>query len=326
MPASNPEILGTNDEEVLIMLLGPELSTTENQLRPLTFHLWSIWLFTLSDLKTIVGPSTAFAVSHGCILQSDLPNQLTWTLLRSVPAAFWAWINLLPFAINNQRKTDAIKEDCLNKPWRSMPAKRMSQAQATKLMWALYPVAVATSAYLGALRQSLLLVILGAWYNDFGGADASCLVRNFINACGFVCFTSGALQVAVQLDPFANAFLSRWFITIGAVVFSTIHTQDIYDQNGDSARGRMTVPLVAGDRTARWTIALSMSFWCLFCPWIWDSLISGYIAPVSLGSVVVFRTLKGRDDKYDKNTFRLWNAWLVSLFCLPWIKSLTIEH
>ena len=288
------------------------------------YHLHSIWLFTFSDLKTIVIPSTVFAAIHSIshVLQRGSQDQLAWALTRSMPVALWAWLNLLPFAIDNQRQPEAIEEDRINKPWRTMPAKRMTQDQARRVMFVLYPAAVLTSAYLGGLRQSLVLVILGVWYNDLAGADASCVIRNFINGCGFVCYTSGAMQVALQIEPFSDRFLSLWFTTIGAVIFSTVQTQDMYDQSGDSVRGRKTVPLVIGDQTARWTIALPTGFWSIFCPWFWTSPLAGYVAPVSLGLFVVIRTLRRRSAEHDKDTFRLWNLWLISLYCLPLVKAI----
>lgn len=100
-------------------------------------------------------------------------------------------MNLLPFAIGNQKSSDAIEEDKINKPWRTPPSGRMTTQQAGRLMLITYLVALGLSSMTGGLKQSVVaLVILGTWYNNFAGADSSCLPRNLINALGYTCFIS----------------------------------------------------------------------------------------------------------------------------------------
>lgn len=294
------------------------------------YHVVSIWLFTSSDFKTIIAPSTAFSILHKLASPSfGVEHDSETTTLRLVTQAAtvagWAWINLLPFVIDNQRQVNGIEEDRHNKPWRPLPSARMTPKQATNLMLATYPVAILASICLGAPLQSVTLLGFGIWYNDLRGADANWLIRNFINACGFVCYTSGALQVALQIPVFFNETLSKWFIIIGAIVFSTIQIQDMSDQVGDKKRSRRTAPLVLGDHFARWTIALPMLFWCWFCPWFWSVPAGGYTLPVALGGTVATRTFLKRTVEDDKSTFRLWNLWMVSLYTLPLIQLKLVE-
>lgn len=82
---------------------------------------------------------------------------------RVPPTFFWLWINLLPFTIDNQRRPASIAEDELNKPWRAMPSRRLTPAQARTLMLCLYPVALAASLALGGLDQCLWAIALGFW-------------------------------------------------------------------------------------------------------------------------------------------------------------------
>jgi 4-hydroxybenzoate polyprenyltransferase len=288
------------------------------------FNLYSVWLFTLSDLKTIVLPSTAFGLVNAIALSLNhtptlpAPSEI---LHRTPLVLLWVWINLLPFAINNQRQPAAILEDGLNKPWRPMPSRRLSPTAAKRLMLVAYPLAVLGSLCLGNLAQSLTLILLGYWYNDLHGGDASCLVRNLINAGGFLSFASGALQAAIGARASALPLLGWWSLVIAAIVFSTVQTQDMYDQRGDAVRNRRTVPLVVGDAPARWTIAVPMVVWCWATPWLWRSSTLGYVAPVALGLTVAVRTLKERSERGDRNTFRIWNLWMVSVYLLPLIKA-----
>ena len=289
-------------------------------------HVFTVWLFTYSDLKTIIGPKTVFGVVS--TLNADIFDKWTppWTrTLGWVPLiACWTWINLLPFAIDNQRQPASIQEDKLNKPWRPMPAGRMSPTQAKILMLILYPIAIEYSHVFGGFRQCLTLLALGIWYNDLGGADYNPVVRNLINAGGFICYTSGAMEVAygATLPLGISSPLLFWMLMIGCVVVTSVHSQDICDQEGDSIHGRRTVPLVIGDGASRVTVALAVLFWSFVVPWYWTSRPLGYALPLGLGSVVACRTWSKRKVGEDKLTFKLWNLWLVNLYILPFTRAM----
>ena len=75
------------------------------------------------------------------------------------------------------------------------------------------------------------------------------------------------------------------------------------DQEGDRARNRGTLPLVLGDWTARWTIAVPVLFWSFACPKFWELDIYGWIMPAIFGSVVALRVLMFRDIVADKKTW-----------------------
>ena len=286
--------------------------------RNVGFSAYSMWLFTYSDIKTIIVPKTVFGVLSAIsssVFELPAPP-LFRTIIRMPTVALWCWINLLPFAIDNQRQPSAIIEDSINKPWRPLPAARISPKAAKSLVLSLYPVTLITSSYLGGMKQSLTLVLLGIWYNDFQGSDTSCLVRNLINGAGFVSYTSGAMEVAYGSPITLTTSLGRWQAILGIVVASTVHTQDMYDQAGDSARGRKTVPLVLSDGSARWTIAVALIFWSWACSIIWRAD-WGCVAPVGLGHIIAWRILVKRSVEEDKVTFRLWNLWMVALYALP---------
>ena len=134
-------------------------------------HLYSVWLFTFSDLKTIVLPSTAFALLNGVAVSLDslrtssslhlpLPYQI---LLKTPTVLLWVWVNLLPFTINKQRQPEAIQEDSMNKTWRTIPSRRPPPESAKRLMLAFYLIAIIISLFLGNLSQCLALVLLGHW-------------------------------------------------------------------------------------------------------------------------------------------------------------------
>lgn len=235
---------------------------------------------------------------------------------------FWVWINLLPFAIANQRKPAAVLEDSVNKPWRPMPSKRIQPEKAKIWMFCLYPAAVVASLQLGGIRQCVALIFLGTWYNDLNGADVHFLVRNFINACGFVSYASGAMEVALGREVSSSPKTYPWLLVIGLIVFFSVHSQDMPDQVGDRLRNRNTVPLAIGDGLSRWTIAASVSVFSLYCPLFWGCSSWAYVGPMLVGGTVCLRTLTRRSVYDDQITFRIWNLWMVILYCLPLVKSL----
>ncbi|KAF3764062.1 hypothetical protein M406DRAFT_339778 [Cryphonectria parasitica EP155] len=303
----------------------------DGAIKQCSFDLLSIWLFTFSDLKTIVGPKTLFGLVHA--LSADVfnfdhfatPSDLR-ILLRTPIVLWWTWINLLPFSIDNQRQPSAVLEDAANKPWRPLPSRRIESEQAKKWMLALYPVAVLTSICTGGLRQCIALVFLGVWYNDLGGSDTHFLIRNFINACGFVCYASGAMEVALGRALPVSLTAISWFAMIGAAVLTSVHSQDMADQEGDRLRGRKSVPLTVGDEPSRWTIALFVSAFSILGPSFWGLAWLGYAAPVVLGATVAVRTLSCRSVMADKITFRVWNLWMVAMYFLPLIASRSLHY
>lgn len=171
--------------------------------------------------------------------------------------------------------------------------------------------------------QSLGLMVLGFIYNDLGGADKNLVVRNLLNAIAIPCLCSGATIVALTGSPgLMNTTAYAWFLIIAMVIFTTVQVQDMGDQAGDRLRQRHTLPLVIGDGPARWTIAVPVAFWSVICPLFFAVDVIGLLMPFLPGAAVVFRTLRVRSVEDDKQTYRIWNLWLGTLFLLPFVKTL----
>jgi 4-hydroxybenzoate polyprenyltransferase len=178
----------------------------------------------------------------------------------------------------------------------------------------------------GGLRQGIGLVFLGTWYNNFGGADYHPVLRNSINALGYLCFLSGAMEVALAASlpltvPGSSLRLLRWFVILAGVILTTIHTQDMYDQEGDAIRNRRTMPLVIGDGLARWMTAFSMLVWGIVCPVFWEATLFFWNMSLGLAALVGIRTLVYRSVSTDKRTFVIWNIWVSLLYILPLFSS-----
>ena len=167
--------------------------------------------------------------------------------------------------------------------------------------------------------ESGLVLLLSYLYNDLGWGGTHWFTRNLLNALGITSFAAGALAVTLQSK--IPAALLPWLGMIAAVVGTTVHTQDMFDQQGDAAAGRDTLPLVIGDALTRWTIALAVTFWSWVVPWYWRSAGAGYSLPVALGMAISWRILTRRKMAEDKATYRIYNGWLAAIYALPLIAS-----
>ncbi|PLB50875.1 hypothetical protein P170DRAFT_446081 [Aspergillus steynii IBT 23096] len=301
----------------------------------MVYHLYTIYLFARSDFKTIVVPSTLFGVINSLATRAyglDDSSPITFSLLlsRLTQSLFWVCLVFIPFAINNQRNPSAIAEDKINKPWRPLPQNRLSPFQAKCIMYflaALVPIHGYVCNGIG-FRQSLFLRALDIWYNNIGGGDNSPILRNLINALGYLCFTTGALEIALgkqlrftleAVSSYSGAenHLIQWLLVIAGIIFTTVHLQDLYDQVGDAARDRRTIPLVIGDGPTRWTIAIPMLVWGVICPRFWG--LAGGLLSLSIGLAytVALRVLLVRGGQSDRMTFRLWNCWISTIYVMP---------
>lgn len=69
----------------------------QNVVDNMSYHAYTLWLFTFSDLKTTVFPSTAFAVSNGLAAYQAGPvasqrGGRIFFLIRIPIILLWAWI------------------------------------------------------------------------------------------------------------------------------------------------------------------------------------------------------------------------------------------
>lgn len=111
-----------------------------------------------------------------------------------------------------------------------------------------------------------------------------------------------------------------------AVIFTTVHGQDLEDMKGDSERGRRTPPLVYGEAWARWSLAFFVIFWSVACPMYWKlSSMAVWLPPLGIGSTAAVLTTTRRDRASDKVAWNLVCLWLSVLYILPAFSSTTVE-
>ncbi|KAF2971931.1 hypothetical protein GQX73_g1646 [Xylaria multiplex] len=236
--------------------------------------LFTLYLFTASDFSTVLLPQTLFALFSAfsgqfttSSWQAEPQMTLTTRLFRVV---LWIWLQLLVLDLSNQRLPDSIAEDIVNKPWRPITSDRITAEGARRLLIASIAITLATSSYLGVTSEALLLFMFNWMYNDLGLANSHWLLRNLMNALGITTIGAGATRVACGDLTFMAVPATRWWLLCGGMLMTTIHAQDMYDQQGDAVRGRSTAPLVLGDGVARWTVGAGVLFWSMASEWIFS--------------------------------------------------------
>lgn len=280
------------------------------------------WLFTVDDAATFVAPNVMFglfSVLSAPILvtpQTDFAS----IILRLPYVIFFNWSNLLIFDLANQRLPESAHEDALNKPWRPIPSGLVTSTQARRAMLFGIPIILAANHICGVATETALLFILTWLYNDLMGGDENWICRNVIIAVAFWFYNMGSVKVA-RGDQYSHGGGVTekgvlWTTIISGVILTTMHVQDLKDQEGDRARGRHSAPLVLGDRIARWTIAIPICMWSCYCTWFWEVGTAG-LGVILLGVVVAIRCLAYSGKHQDRKTWELWALWTATLYMLP---------
>lgn len=293
-------------------------------------HVYTLYLVTASDFVSVLLPQTMFSI-FACMSTHFTTNHKGLSVIDFLPrlhlVVAWIWLQLLVLDLANQRLPDSVAEDEINKPWRPIPSKRLSRDGARQLLVVSIVLTLAFSTYTGSIPYTLVLFLLNWLYNDLGLANDHWVLRNLLNALGITSIGAGATQVAFGPDYGIDAkALHKWWLLCAGMILTTIHGQDLYDQEGDAKRCRKTAPLVLGDNVARWTILVPVLAWSGIMP---ASLgmrpsteLMGCLLPILFGCLVSSRLLFWRTVQADKTTFKCWATWSVCLYALPLFKSM----
>ncbi|KAH9483180.1 Fumagillin beta-trans-bergamotene synthase [Psilocybe cubensis] len=289
----------------LLSRLGSSMQATSSRLG---YHAYTIFLFTKSDIKTTLIPV-------GCFALGAAPLSPTNSLSHAVQAIFWLWLHLLHFNLANQ--VHDPEEDMINKPWRPIPTGRITLAQATVLRYLAPFVCMAVSLLYSraVFYAALIFAILVPIYHEAKG-DSHWLSRNFMNAFGYACFSTGSTLIAspnrAQLDvPGALSIF-----TITAILATTIQAQDFQDVIGDIKTGRLTLP-IAFPNFSRYTPMVSLLLWVPYLTSVWEIGTVGTIAFTVLTIIVGLRYLLLRSTKDDQLSYVWYNVWLAIAFSMP---------
>ncbi|PSN65036.1 hypothetical protein BS50DRAFT_635861 [Corynespora cassiicola Philippines] len=289
--------------------------------------LWELmtnfWLLTKDDAATFVVPNTIFGLCGALAGSTLIVHSSTFldVFLRLPLVIVFNWSNLLIFDLANQRLPESAQEDALNKPWRPVPSGRLTSNQVRLAMLFFIPTVFALNHFLLQVGNECALILILTWlYNDLRGGDEDWILRNGIIAAAFALYNTGSIKIAAGIGFSQHSALTRvgweWVVVISGVIFTTMHVQDLKDQEGDRARSRRSAPFVLGDLVARQSISLPVIFWSCFCPWFWGCRLIGMV-PVMIGAFVAWRCINLKGKKADRRTWELWALWTAVLYSSP---------
>jgi 4-hydroxybenzoate polyprenyltransferase len=240
----------------------------EPESKDLLYHLHTLFLFTYDQFFDTIIPGAMFGLLTTLAGPAlSLPAQSTLTVLRRAPAiSAWLWLIILQFCLQNQCSEGAGEEDAENKPWRPIPSKRITVADARRLLMPTRMVASAASWYLGVSLPFLCWSVLGSLYNNYGFSDRSGLARNVFCGLFFTCSFGGALIIALNAEEISKP--ARYWIALVCccILMTTIQTQEFRDEKGDRNRRRRTLVTELGRARALCTVYVAVTFWSLHVP------------------------------------------------------------
>ncbi|KAI0973163.1 UbiA prenyltransferase family-domain-containing protein [Xylaria arbuscula] len=291
----------------------------------LQYHLVTLFLFIRSDFKSVVFPQSVFALSFvfstsgAAQLHVDGAQEVA---LRVSYMLTWIWLHLLVEDIANQILDGSVIEDAINKPWRPIPAGRLTVTEARCLLQVAVVAALALSIFLGSFLPSTTLMTMIWLYNDLDGSSSGPLMRNLLNAAGLACFGWGAVCVLAETPDDGN-MLRDWLLLTAAVISTTIQVQDLSDKEGDKARNRKTAPLVYGEGCTRWSVAIMAPFWSQACSTFWRVSLSYAIGLLGISLIMSAVVLLGKSQSSSELGLKLWCLWVTVIFALPLLGSST---
>ncbi|KAI0428184.1 UbiA prenyltransferase family-domain-containing protein [Xylaria sp. FL1042] len=296
----------------------------KKQPRSVLYHLATLFLFTKSDFKSVIIPQSVFALS--LVFSESGATQLYQHDAGEVAARIpymlaWIWLHLLVEDIANQILDSSVVEDTINKPWRPIPAGRLTVVEARDLIRVLVAVALVLSVFLRSFLPSTTLMTMIWLYNDLDGSSSGPAMRNLVNAAGLACFGWGAVCVLLAGAPGDGNMLRDWLLLTAAVTSTTIQIQDLSDKDGDKARNRKTAPLVYGEWWTRWSVAIAASFWSFVCSVFWGVSLPYAVVPLGIAFIMSVLILLGKSQSSSELGLRLWCLWVTVIFMLPLLSS-----
>ncbi|KUL81464.1 hypothetical protein ZTR_09033 [Talaromyces verruculosus] len=286
------------------------------------------WRYSLyePDMASVLIPQGIAAMANvlsGWVVLEPRENHATLTSVahRAPHMILWIWLNLFTLGLANQRLERSIQEGRVNKPWRPIPANRLTAGDAQRVLSVAIPVTLGASIFLGDVQESLWMASLNWLYNDLGAANGRFAVRNLFSALELSCFSVGATRVLQGCGAAVSPAGYVWTALVGCCIFTTISLQDLYDLEGDLVRGRRTAPIVLGPMWTRVVTALMVLGWSIIVLAYVQGTGYVYSITLALGHFIAIRIIQFRSVEDDKITFKAWCLWMTVMYVLPLLSA-----
>ncbi|KAJ7163971.1 UbiA prenyltransferase family-domain-containing protein [Mycena crocata] len=286
-------------------------------IRNAIFHEFRVfWDFTWRDWSASLIPGMMYTTAA---LRSLTPAPSFLKIASCLGCSFCYFVlYIYSFDIANQ--INGIAEDRVNKPDRPLSSGRVT-LQGAYIRWYIATTAhLLVSAAWGVLPWAMLWVAITV-YTSFCGGDKHWFTKNLVfMSVGSLCLLHASWALVTPL----TAQEWRWALTLSGVFGIVANVQDMRDVAGDRVAGRRTLPILLGDRTFRIVMVFIIATAPFFC-WRLEflkiyQLNVGYCAVGLTISMfyMAFRVLRGRNKKYDHQTY------MMGCLQAAWFKSLTL--
>lgn len=257
--------------------------------------LKTLYLFGKSDIPAALLPT----ITVGLVL-TGFPG-----LSAFATGVTWLEIHLLTFQIKNQ--IDGIGEDLVAKPYRPLPAGRLTVAAAKQLYYFFFVLMLSIGTYTNTLTCTLIYTAMILAYNEGRLAEFP-LSKNILAAGGLICYCWGVTIIFDQGLPLHGSKLLA-VVMLGAIFATTGHASDFRDRTADALMGRKTIPLLLPPRLARWSLAALITCWTagLICLWEPPMLASIAFAVLALWTVVGF--VARHEEQHDRSSYVVYGVW-----------------
>lgn len=274
------------------------------------------WKFIAGDLSSAVVPALLWigaAWSSG-----SLPGSaLLWSIAKGT---LYFWLYIYVFCLSNQLA--GISEDRLNKPHRPIVAGLVS-VKGTQRRWLVVAlIYLGVGVMLGVWKWMALWQVITLLHN-FGRWAKLWLTKNLSMGLGIIAQLGAAWELVRPITPIAW----QWMIVIAAAIFVLVPVQDLRDMVGDQAAGRRTLPLVFGERTTRYGLALGFALLPLIVHrWLMLPLgLNLAVLLCNLGLTLVSLTISARllffrSPRSDHWTYLLFTYW----YCLVLLSAIIV--
>jgi 4-hydroxybenzoate polyprenyltransferase len=325
VPSKSPQVDGFKDTDRNSKMQKFSVAGFSTFNNHVLYHVYTLWLFNVSDLENSVYPHMAFSFfnyTSGLIIDSSTavtkaPSAQALILRLSV-VVIWLWLHLLVATLSNQRLETSIFEDALNKPWRPIPSKRITPESTRRLLIVTVLLSSMLSYVLHVYSTSLTIMTLIWLYNDIGVADDHWILRNTINSAAILSWGAGATWILIEeRDAKLTPKGMKWFTLLFCIMATTLQAQDLRDIEGDKAKGRQTLPIAWSPKVTRWSAAGFIILWSIFAPMLWDCRFLGFSVVIGWGVGLAGHLTWTEGQRNSKISFTGWCVWMILLFALP---------
>jgi len=266
--------------------------------------LYTLFLFTYADYHTLFFPIMIFACVAGPVRSP----------YHFVAGMIWTWLHLLQCNISNQYRS--ITEDAGNKPWRPLPAGRITADQASLLHAVVTALCILMSVPSGweMVLVSVTLTVTTVLYDNLR-MSAHWAKRVVCVVTGYGIFEYGATKVIAGSVPLDNIGWAAIASSL-AVIATTAHVGDFPDVEGDTEDGRWTIP-IAFPKISRVITPMLIMFWSIYMALHWELGLINAVSLMLMGSLLAYRNMFLRDWSSDKRTYVLHSVWLLTIHLLP---------